>query len=766
MTHVPLGEVRLRRLHHRAALWWLGLLYRKPDRFRDALAGIPTLRAMELTAVLLIHVLPYLLIVTASGRMLLTLFLEPMWLGTDSGAAVLEVAFRNFAVGIAFGAAAGIALGIALGVAGEIAFGIAFGIAGGVALGITVGIGFEITVGIAFGVAFGIAGGVAFGVAFRIAGGIALGIAFGIADEIVGGFAGGFAGEIALSTAFRIAIVIPVVIAATRAYYYPAHLFFVWPVVQGHAYPRHPVAWDDLCSLPFVGLHRLLVAYQGIAPEAADREIERLIDSYPTQRREALKARTILVARAAADERDLARIDQRVASLPDGDQGFLKDTATVRTLVGQIAEMQRRLNAVQRPAFREPLAAQVTQTIETLSHRVGGLHEPLASEFRSAGQHWLAIARAEQDKTTLLVKAQPTRQVFRAGDPVERENEAFIPRYPVIESLDAQLMLATGCPGLLLYGRRRMGKSTLLRNLGGFIDASVVPAYFSMQDPAAFSTQTSFVKRLQAQLTTALPAVAAAPECSLELDGLYRFLGEVEAHLRAQNRRVLLACDEFEMIDQKIGEGVFSPDLLVLVRESVQNHRRIIWLFAGSHRIDELTHAKWPSYFVSLRTIEIPPFRRDETRLLLTKPLEHSPLHGAREDESPRFDPAFWGESGIDFVHDQAGGWPHLVQLLAETAVDLANERGLPLVDKGMLSEVCDRAIVAGDAVLRQLVERECENKAEWQYLLGFRASEQQAPPTNDNVRRALRRRLLAVEEDGLWRLRVPLMRRWLIDRA
>jgi hypothetical protein len=69
---------------------------------------------------------------------------------------------------------------------------------------------------------------------------------------------------------------------------------------------------------------------------------------------------------------------------------------------------------------------------------------------------------------------------------------------------------------------------------------------------------------------------------------------------------------------------VFPRDLLAAVRESVQNHRNIVWLFAGSNAIEELTHADWTSAFVSLRTIELPPFGAEETRLLLTEPVAHS----------------------------------------------------------------------------------------------------------------------------------------------
>jgi hypothetical protein len=66
----------------------------------------------------------------------------------------------------------------------------------------------------------------------------------------------------------------------------------------------------------------------------------------------------------------------------------------------------------------------------------------------------------------------------------------------------------------------------------------------------------------------------------------------------------------------------------------------------GSHDIGELSHAEWPSYFVSLRTVEIRPFSEAETRLLLTEPLRHSELFRRAETKPPHFDLAFWGEGG------------------------------------------------------------------------------------------------------------------------
>ncbi|MGH8607761.1 MAG: hypothetical protein ACREX9_10160, partial [Gammaproteobacteria bacterium] len=135
------------------------------------------------------------------------------------------------------------------------------------------------------------------------------------------------------------------------------HLIFVWPYAKGPWYPFHPVAWDDLCSLPFPALDRLLTAYAEHAPAAGESEIERLISSYPSQRLAGLRARTRLLARRAARETRLARLDSIVGQLPEGEKGFLAQTQRLREMVGEICAQQQRLDTQERPLFCEPTAA-------------------------------------------------------------------------------------------------------------------------------------------------------------------------------------------------------------------------------------------------------------------------------------------------------------------------------------------------------------------------------------------------------------------------
>ncbi len=222
-----------------------------------------------------------------------------------------------------------------------------------------------------------------------------------------------------------------------------------------------------------------------------------------------------------------------------------------------------------------------------------------------------------------------------------------------------------------------------------------------------------------------------------------------------------LALDEYENIDVKIGGGVFPKDLLAVIRESIQQHRHIIWLFAGSHQITELKHAEWTSYLVSARTIEIPFFTLDETRLLLTDPLKHSELF-RQVGKRPQFDPELWGPGGIERVHAEAGGWPHLLQLIAENLVDFLNNEGAPHVTPDLMERALDEAVVSGQNVLYQLMRGESVLPGEWEYLRGFRDRAEQMPPADEAVRASLLRRQLVVAANGAWRLRVPLMGRWL----
>jgi hypothetical protein len=591
-------------------------------------------------------------------------------------------------------------------------------------------------------------------------------------------------------------------------------ILFVFPRLRPNLYYLHPIHWKNIrrfSKTPFLGMEKLLDGYLKLEPEKGRIELERIINTDSVNGISAIRVQVKLIARKLANENNLSNLDKILSGLSDSDsivnaeilvgrtnlfvnnslmknkyvatlrgimssehivdvkmlekQAILFANHKIKELITEIATLQRRIDTQTRPFLKAPEAAILLDKIRSLQSRVSGYPQPLSSEFRQAAGNWLIIAEAQYQQLRVILDREPQPQVFRAGDPLDREKEAFIPRFEALGELDRQLSLATGCPGVILYGRRRMGKSTLIRNLEGFLPVSVRIGALSMQDPKAFASFEGWLE-VVAEPVRAVWQEQDRPEVPDSLPTFFRLLGECNQRLEAAGKRLLLAIDEYENIDRKLGEGVFPEDLLHMLRESIQTHRRIVWLFAGSHAIEELTHAEWPSYLISARTVEVPAFTEAETRLLLTEPMRHSRLFERDESKRPRFEPGFWGEDGIPRIQAETAGWPHLVQLLAETCVDLCNERQRPLVDAALLNDAIAKAVTAGDTVLRQLLKGE-STEADWAWLLGFRRLDALPIPEDEAVFLSLRRRWLVVDaEPGQWRLRVPLLQRWLRERG
>ena len=86
------------------------------------------------------------------------------------------------------------------------------------------------------------------------------------------------------------------------------------------------------------------------------------------------------------------------------------------------------------------------------------------------------------------------------------------------------------------------------------------------------------------------------------------------------------------------------------------------------------------------------------------------------------------------------------------------------------MERALDKAIVRGHNVLYELLHRECQLPGEWDYLERFKRLDAQAAPNGNEadeaIARSLRRRELMTVDGDEWRLRVPLMLRWLRVRG
>src|ERR1035437_11152329 len=110
MEPVPLEQIGLRLRDHRAALWWLAMLYRRPKTLVDSLKRLPRIKQVRVGFSLWLHALPYVLVLTAVARGDLLRLSGTPWSWAALGA-------LKIVGGIAFGIALGITCGIAFGIA-------------------------------------------------------------------------------------------------------------------------------------------------------------------------------------------------------------------------------------------------------------------------------------------------------------------------------------------------------------------------------------------------------------------------------------------------------------------------------------------------------------------------------------------------------------------------------------------------------------------------------------------------------------------------
>jgi hypothetical protein len=749
MNLPPLDQIGFGRKSHRLALRFLAAVYCDPTAVRVATRLSKGGSQVKGALALYWHVFPYFMAATLMGRLLFSRVLGiaterpiPFEVAVSSEISLLVISvFIGLRVDLVFGVVSGLFFCVFGGVAQRLDMGLGIGFAG------------ELVYGLGYGLAFG----VVFGLRFGLIGPLIFAPVSGFVVALIGGPGSGSGWTLGFAFGYA------------RLYYVPLHCLLLWSKDVDQFRTFHPVFWDRRCRMPFPALHRALVGYAEEDSAEGRADIERLITDYPSQRGQALRAKTVLVARDAAKVAELTILEDILSALPEGKKGYLAETASLREKALAVSRQQRYVDATTRPFFKQEALRVLRAEIQAFYAQVGGYREPLATEFRRAAEAWLVRADEQLARVETQRQREPTPQVFRAGDPVDRDAEAFVPRLDLVGTLESEIMVATGCPGVLVYGRRRLGKSTLLRNLDGFLPESVVPVVISMQNPEAFTSEATLATLLGAEIRRSWKAAAQIPGQPADLVALFQFLKACNERLGTEGRCLILAIDEFEELDRRIGRGQLSADLPSALRESIQSHRRITWMFAGSHHFSELTHVRWSSFLVSVRTIEVPPFTPAETRLLLSDPLKYSRRPKAREALGPdRFGARFWGEGGIERIHEEAGGWPHLVQLVAATAVDLCNRDGRTSADAALLEEAFSKAVVSGDSVLAELMlYRSDEYPDAWAYLSAFRNSARQCPPENDAVRLVLKRHLLVKEtDDGRWELRVPLMARWLKERT
>jgi AAA+ ATPase superfamily predicted ATPase len=370
--------------------------------------------------------------------------------------------------------------------------------------------------------------------------------------------------------------------------------------------------------------------------------------------------------------------------------------------------------------------------------------------------------------------ARPFDNPYIVGDPVYPP--LLVGRKDVFDRIDEVWSAKKNPDSIIIYGHRRMGKSSILRNLDQVAPQGSVVVYADMAGETSFvESTTDLLLALADKIYIAVRRSygdGAIPEPDPEAYTtqaraqfqLNRLLEGVRETL--DGRILVLALDEFEGVERAVEEGKIGREIYQFLRAKTQEP----WLalvFGGLHTLDEMSRDYQQPFYGSYENIPVSYLTHPSAWRLITNPTEDFELNYEHE--------------AIERVIAETGGQPYLVQQICRDALDHLNHE---LFDLELEREVCitvadveavldddffRRGTVyfdgvwtqAGDRDQRMLLRVMAGQDEPWMQDELETATGLDAKVVHRQLRWAERHDIICRIEPDQWGFHVPLMRRW-----
>jgi hypothetical protein len=523
----------------------------------------------------------------------------------------------------------------------------------------------------------------------------------------------------------------------------------------------HPAFWDEGQFLPISGLDEHLVLTAERHPAVSQAAFASLTAT--RQRWAVALAQIELDARHLEQCHDIQAIREAEHYLAATEaehsiNALLRSFRRLSQDVGAALEQQSTYN--QRLALRA-----VEEQMDALLRELDR-SSPYALRFRPIVSHWRQIVRDQL--VTLATQSAVSREIdnpYIIGLPLTAQQEIFVGRTDVSAQIE-QLLVDRRRPPLLLYGQRRMGKTSLLHNLSRLLPSTIVPLFVDLQGAASqardhagflYSLSGDIIKAAYEQRAWVLPPLSYD---QLQLDPFpffHRWLDTVEAALGSHT--ALLELDEFETLDQALTAGHLEERaMLGMLRHLIQHRPRFKVLLAGAHTLEEIQ--RWGGYLINAQTVHISYLQPEEARQLIEQPVKDFALRYARAASRRVF----------DLTH----GHPLLVQLLCAEMVAVKNEQALAVRRRAEVSDVelaAEAALRAGSLFFADIMYNQVDQAGQTtlRYLAAMGPEAvcdhtrlvAHAGADGAAVLARLLRRDLLERVNGGYRFQVELIRRW-----
>ena len=281
---------------------------------------------------------------------------------------------------------------------------------------------------------------------------------------------------------------------------------------------------------------------------------------------------------------------------------------------------------------------------------------------------------------------KPVLNPYIIGDPVI--GDRFMGREDVMRQLEELWVMGQQLQSVVIYGHRRMGKTSILRNAVNSVGSGIKVAYVNMLNAGNISKGVGEV--LMAICDAVLEVVNLPPPdddklLQIPYRTFERYFKQIVETLNATSvRGLIIALDEFEKIEELIKAGEIPQDFMGYLRGLVQMNSQVAFAFAGLHTLEEMTADYFQPFFASVIPIHVGFMEPAASKQILANPVQLLDVemrhqssdvetyHGRSLQEDFPLD---YTTEALDKIYDLTHGQPYLVQLIGFQLVRRYNDQ-------------------------------------------------------------------------------------------
>lgn len=471
---------------------------------------------------------------------------------------------------------------------------------------------------------------------------------------------------------------------------------------------------------------------------------------------------------ALGDVSSQVKLYQESTSLP-------RRNAALTQAIGMLQELGESVYRIKVTEFI-PFAVIVGRWQKLVGDAAGELGEQTTRDLAFSSPRSLSSISELTSDLWQNKRILPFDSPYVTGRPVQPP--LFVGRRDLLSRIVEQWHAGVVPDSIILYGHRRMGKSSILRNLSEYAPVGSLVVYFDLKSARATIQQPgdllfNLASAIFDEASKRWPDLAEPDQNSYTNPGaavvqFRRLVGRVTELLPDEHTFLVLALDEFEAIEAAVESGQLTAQIYDWLRALSQTPK-VALIMAGLHTLDEMSRNYQQAFFDSYRNEKVSYLTLEASTQLITRPTPDFSLDYDREV--------------VAKIHRLTAGQPLLIQRICSELVshlnyqlfDLNLERLQRIGVNDLEAVLTDEFLVSESRYFDGIWRDQIAGYPEQQKVLQVLAHSESGLlmqqisvlsgltelATSDALS-ALQRRDLVRVDGGMWMIIIPLFKRWL----